>query len=67
MYFVYELVDPRNNVTGYIGIMNNPNQRYQAHIEGREEKGKKCEWIRRLQEEGIQPKMKTLEIVDNLA
>ena len=66
MYFVYELVDPRNNVTGYIGITNNPNQRYLEHIEGRVKKGKKYEWIKRLQKEGLQPKMRILEVVDDL-
>ena len=67
MYFVYELVEPRNNATGYIGITNNPNQRYLEHVEGRAGKGKKYEWIKRLQQEGTQPKMKILEIVDDLA
>lgn len=66
MYFVYELVDPRTNVTGYVGITNNPNQRYREHIEGRVGKGKKYEWIKRLQEEETQPKMKILEIVEDL-
>ncbi len=66
MYFVYELVDPRTDVTGYIGITNNPNQRYNDHVKGREGKGKKYDWIQRLQEEQTQPKMKILEIVDNV-
>ena len=66
MYFVYELVDPRTDVAGYIGITDNPNRRYSEHIEGREGKGKKYNWIQRLQEEQIQPKMKILEIVDDL-
>jgi excisionase family DNA binding protein len=65
MYFVYRLVDPRNNVTGYVGITGNPNQRYLKHIEGRGGKGEKYEWVRRLQEEGVQPKMKILEVVDD--
>lgn len=65
MHFVYKLVDPRNNVT-YIGITSDPNQRYNEHLEGREGKGKKYEWISRLLEEGIQPKMQILEIVDDL-
>jgi predicted GIY-YIG superfamily endonuclease len=67
MYFVYELVDPRTDVTGYIGITNNPNQRYYDHIDGRDKrKTKKREWIKRLQEELTQPKMKILEIVDDI-
>lgn len=66
MYFVYELVDPRTNATGYIGITNNPNQRYHEHVEGRVGKGKKYEWVKSLQEEKIQPKMKVLEIVDDV-
>ena len=47
MYFVYELVDPRNNVTGYISITNNPNQRYYDHIEGRERQRKRNKYRRR--------------------
>ncbi len=67
LYFVYELVDPRNNATGYVGITNNPNKRYLEHIEERGGKGRKFEWIKRLQGEQAQPKMKILEIVDDLA
>lgn len=66
MYFVYELVDPRTDVTGYVGITNNPNQRYYEHIEGRVGRGKKYEWIKRLQGEQTQPKMEILEITDDL-
>lgn len=66
MYFVYELVDPRNSVTGYVGITNNPNKRYLEHIDERAGRGRKYGWISSLQEEGIQPKMKILEIVDDL-
>lgn len=66
MYFVYELVDPRTDVTGYVGITNNPNKRYYEHLEGNDKNEKKREWIARLQAEKLQPKMKILEIVDNI-
>jgi hypothetical protein len=66
MYFVYELVDPRTDVTGYVGITNNPKKRHYEHLYGREGKGKKYEWIRYLQKEQIQPKMRILETVNNL-
>jgi predicted GIY-YIG superfamily endonuclease len=65
MYFVYELVDPRTNVASYVGITNNPNQRYAEHMEGRVGRGKKYNWIKSLQEEETQPKMKILEVVDD--
>lgn len=32
LHFVYELVDPRTGAVVYVGITNNPNQRFQAHL-----------------------------------
>ncbi len=66
MYFVYELVDPRTDIAGYVGITSNPNRRYYEHLEEIEGEGKKHDWIQSLQKQQAQPKMKILEIVDNL-
>lgn len=65
MYFVYELVDPRTDIAGYVGITDNPNRRYYQHLECKDNNRKKREWIQRLREEQTQPKMKILEIVDD--
>lgn len=65
MYFVYELIDPRTDAVGYIGITNNPNLRYQQHLEGRDKNDRKNEWLRQIFAEKVKPKMNILEIVDD--
>lgn len=65
LHFVYELYDPRTNTPGYVGITNNPNQRYWEHLEGRVGKGRKYEWIKSLLGEGIKPKLRILETLDD--
>jgi predicted GIY-YIG superfamily endonuclease len=64
LHFVYELYDPRTNTPGYVGITNNPNQRYWEHLEGRVRKGKKYEWVKSLLDEGVKPKLRILETLD---
>lgn len=64
LHFVYELVDPRTNTPGYVGITNNPNQRYFEHIELRVKKGKKNDWIKQMLADGVTPKMRILEVVE---
>ena len=64
MYFIYELVDPRTNVVAYVGITNNPNARLQEHISCTGPNDGKKTWVRELQEEGYEPRMKILEVVD---
>jgi predicted GIY-YIG superfamily endonuclease len=59
------MVDPRNNTPSYVGITNNPNQRYFEHIELRVKKGKKNDWVQQLLAEGVKPKMRILEIVES--
>jgi hypothetical protein len=65
LYFIYELSDPRTAIPSYIGITSNPNIRYIQHLERKTGSKKKCDWIRDLLAEGIQPKMKILETVDS--
>lgn len=63
-HFVYELVDPRTDATVYVGITNNPNLRFQAHLSDTETNDKKGKWIEQLREECFEPRMKILEIVE---
>lgn len=64
MYFVYALVDPRTDAVAYVGITNNPNARLKDHIGGDGPNDEKKAWIQKLQEEGHEPRMEILEIVD---
>ena len=63
-HFVYELIDPRTDDVVYIGITNNPNLRFQAHLSDTETNDKKGKWIEQLREESFEPRMKILEIVE---
>lgn len=63
-YFVYELVDPRTDAVAYIGITDNPNRRFQAHLSDTETNDKKRIWVEQLQSEGLEPRMRILEIVE---
>lgn len=64
LHFIYALVDPRTDVVAYIGITNNPNARLIEHLEGKSPNDDKDAWIWELQEEGYEPRMKILEVVD---
>jgi predicted GIY-YIG superfamily endonuclease len=64
MYFVYALTDPRTDIVAYVGITNNPNARLQEHISCTGPNDEKKTWVRKLQEEGYEPRMKILEVVD---
>ena len=63
-HFVYELTDPRTDDVVYVGITNNPNLRFQAHLSDTETNDKKGKWIEQLREECFEPRMKILEIVE---
>lgn len=65
MYFVYELIDPQTDATGYVGITNNPNARYQQHLQGKDSNDRKNAWLQQLLAEKVTPKMNILEIVDD--
>jgi len=64
LHFVYELIDPRTDAVVYVGITNNPNQRFQAHLNDTETNIKKKKWIEQLQKEHFEPHMRILEIVE---
>jgi group I intron endonuclease len=58
--YIYELIDPRNGQTRYVGKANNPETRLLEHL--REEKNThKCNWIKNLKKEGLQPELNILE------
>jgi predicted GIY-YIG superfamily endonuclease len=65
MYFVYELVDPRTDITAYIGITGDPNRRFKEHLGGYGTNDENKDWIKKLQVEGNKPRMKVLEMVEN--
>lgn len=64
LHFVYELVDPRTDVVVYVGITNNPNQRFRVHLSDTGTNKNKGEWIEQLQGEHLEPRMRILEIVE---
>lgn len=64
LHFIYELVDPRTDVAAYVGISNNPNQRFRAHLTDIETNVEKQTWIEQLRKEHLEPRMRILEIVD---
>lgn len=64
LHFIYELIDPRTDTVFYIGITNDPNQRFQAHLHDAKTNDKKSERIEQLREESFEPRMRILEIVE---
>ena len=64
LQFVYTLIDPRTGVVAYIGITDNPNRRFQAHLDDTKTNGEKRAWIEQLQSEHLEPRMEIIEIVE---
>jgi predicted GIY-YIG superfamily endonuclease len=64
LHFVYELVDPRTNDVAYVGITDNPNRRFQAHLSDTETNDEKRMWIEQLRSENLEPRMRILETVE---
>lgn len=64
LHFVYTLIDPRTGVVAYIGITDNPNRRFQAHLDDTKTNGEKRAWIEQLQSEHLEPRMEIIEIVE---
>lgn len=67
MYYVYELVDPRTGVPGYVGITNNPKARHYQHLAMLDGNIEKNSWIRRLEKEEIAPTMRILDTASDRA
>ncbi len=62
-YYVYELIDPRTNVTAYIGITYNADLRLQQHIHDNTNT-KKSLWIQDLRYANLAPCMRIIEELD---
>jgi predicted GIY-YIG superfamily endonuclease len=67
VYFIYELVDPRDNATRYVGMTNNPEARYKQHISQHNGDSPKSRWIQELLTLGLQPLIRILETTESEA
>jgi hypothetical protein len=54
---IYALVDPRDGVVRYVGVTNNPQNRFQDHIGRKTRRGprKKALWLESLAKENLKP------------
>jgi predicted GIY-YIG superfamily endonuclease len=59
--WVYALTDPRDSSTRYVGITNNLNSRYIAHLQGVPNNAEKNTWIREVLAEQLFPTIQILE------
>lgn len=60
---VYGLRDPRSSIVRYVGVSCHAKRRLKEHRKEARQggAGAKCRWIRRLEEEGLEPEMDILE------
>lgn len=64
LYFVYELYDPRDNKTFYVGVTNNPNSRYRQHIGQYRVHNEDLEQrVKGMRAKGIIPQIRICEVV----
>jgi hypothetical protein len=66
MYYVYELVDPRTNIAGYIGITKSPEKRLISHLARFDRNDRKNEWIGEILLAELKIQMNVIETVDTL-
>lgn len=69
MYYVYGIIDPTENMIGYVGITSNtPQRRLVQHLrqDDRDGKGSKRQWLDGLLENGFMPTVITLQVVDTV-
>jgi hypothetical protein len=62
--YIYALIDPCTDDIRYIGKSIDPEQRYSQHLNNKDSNKLKIAWINRLGNNGLQPKMKILEIAN---
>lgn len=62
--FVYCLLDPNDGQCRYVGISNNPQQRFKEHILYKQGNPYKFSWIKKLLQNHQKPILKIIEIVD---
>ena len=69
MYYVYGIIDPTENMIGYVGITNNtPQRRLVQHLRAdeRDSKGPKRKWLDGLLENGFMPTVITLQTANTV-
>lgn len=69
MYYIYGIIDPTENMIGYVGITSNtPQRRLVQHLRQDEREGKnaKKQWLNGLLENGYMPTVITLQTVDTV-
>ena len=69
MYYVYGIIDPTENMIGYVGITSNtPQRRLVQHLRQdiRDGKGEKRQWLSGLLENGFMPTVVTLQVVEDI-
>src|SRR5947199_10717587 len=68
MYSVYALIDPRDDLTHYVGVSKDVYQRFHSHVYDRREgsgaKQKNNEWIAELRSLNLMVIMKVLQQVE---
>lgn len=62
--FVYDLIDPRDDLPFYVGITNNPNERMMQHLLRDDSNEGKVARIKDIQAGGLTPKMHIIEVVE---
>lgn len=69
MYYVYGIIDPTENMIGYVGITSNtPQRRLVQHLrqDDRDARGVKRQWLEGLLENGFMPTVVTLQTLDTV-
>ena len=65
MVFIYELIDPRDNTTRYIGKSKDPQKRFIEHLKCQLHEGQyKNRWIKKLISENFKPILNVIDEVE---
>jgi predicted GIY-YIG superfamily endonuclease len=59
-FYVYGLVDPRNEKTRYVGCTDNPHRRFRQHLRDFKSNKYKAIWVLSLLRSGLEPKISIL-------
>ena len=65
-FYIYALVDPRNDEVRYIGRTINPRNRYWAHLVKDNRNDYKRNWVKSLLNKNLRPKYEIIWITDNV-
>jgi hypothetical protein len=64
-WFIYALIDPRDNAVRYVGQTNEPSNRFSQHITAKPEINlAKHQWIQELIAQGLEPRFEILECIN---